>query len=126
MLDDLRKTTKPMTRYTTTMRHRLKLPGAIDPAADLAALGEELSLGGPPRRMECFDISNISTTHIVASMVCFVDGKPANHLYRRFRIRTVDGQDDFASMAEVVRRRYSRVLRETGAVMRDAGSVIRD
>jgi excinuclease ABC subunit C len=113
MLDDLRKTTKPMTRYTTTMRHRLKLPGAIDPEADLAALGEALGLPGPPRRMECFDISNISTTHVVASMVCFIDGRPANHLYRRYRIRTVEGQDDFASMAEVVRRRYSRVLRES-------------
>jgi excinuclease ABC subunit C len=62
--------------------------------------------------MECFDISNISTTHIVASMVCFVDGRAANHLYRRFRIRSVEGQNDFGSMAEVVRRRYARVLRE--------------
>ena len=113
MLDDLRKTTKPMTRYTTTMRHRLKLPGGIDPVADIAALGEALGLAGPPGRMECFDISNISTTHVVASMVCFLDGRPANHLYRRYRIKTVEGrQDDFASMAEVVRRRYSRVLRE--------------
>ena len=113
MLDDLRKTTKPMTRYTTTMRHRLKLPGALDPAGDLAQLGEELGLGGPPRRMECFDISNISTTHVVASMVCFLDGRPANHLYRRYRIKSIEGrQDDFASMAEVVRRRYARVLRE--------------
>ena len=113
MLDDLRKTTKPMTRYTTTMRHRLKLPGALNAATDLAELGEALGLAGPPRRMECFDISNISTTHMVASMVCFIDGRPANHLYRRYRIRSVEGrQDDFASMAEVVRRRYTRALRE--------------
>jgi excinuclease ABC subunit C len=113
MLDDLRKTTKPMTRYTTTMRHRLKLPGAIDPAEDIAELGEALGLAGPPRRMECFDISNISTTHVVASMVCFMDGRPANHLYRRYRIKSIEGrQDDFASMAEVVRRRYTRALRE--------------
>lgn len=112
MLDDLRKTTKPMARYNRDQRHRLGVTSTINPVADLAALGEELSLGGPPRRMECFDISNISTTHIVASMVCFVNGKPANQLYRRFRIRTVKGQDDFASMAEVVRRRYARVLRE--------------
>ena len=63
--------------------------------------------------MECFDISNISTTHVVASMVCFLDGRPANHLYRRYRIKTVEGrQDDFASMAEVVRRRYSWLLNE--------------
>jgi excinuclease ABC subunit C len=65
--------------------------------------------------MECFDISNISTTHVVASMVCFLEGRAANHLYRRFRIRTVEGQDDFASMAEVVRRRYARVIRDTAA-----------
>jgi excinuclease ABC subunit C len=112
MLDDLRKTTKPMARYTREMRGRLRTHSAIDPEADLAALGDALGLGAPPRRMECFDISNISTTHIVASMVCFLDGRPANQLYRRFRIKTVEGQDDFASMAEVVRRRYARVLSE--------------
>jgi excinuclease ABC subunit C len=60
--------------------------------------------------MECFDISNISTTHVVASMVCFRAGVPNKDCYRRYRVRTVEGQDDFASMAEVVRRRYSRVL----------------
>ena len=127
MLDDLRQTTKPMTRYTTTMRHRLKLPGAINPSADLAALGEELGLLGPPRRMECFDISNISTTHVVASMVCFLDGKPANHLYRRYRIKTIEGrQDDFASMAEVVRRRYTRVLRDAASQAARVPSLERD
>ena len=127
MLDDLRQTTKPMTRYTTTMRHRLKLPGAINPAADLAALGDELGLSGPPRRMECFDISNISTTHVVASMVCFLDGKPANHLYRRYRIKTLEGrQDDFASMAEVVRRRYTRVLRDAASQAARVPSLERD
>jgi excinuclease ABC subunit C len=115
MLDDLRRTTKPMARYTRDMRHRLGVTSSIDPTADLAALGDALSLGGPPSRMECFDISNISATHIVASMVCFVDGRPANQLYRRFRIRTVEGQDDFASMAEVVRRRYARVLGEAAS-----------
>jgi len=112
MLDDLRKTTKPMARYTGNMRGRLKTASALDAEADLAALGDELRLPGPPRRMECFDISNISTTHVVASMVCFLEGRPANQEYRRYRIRTVAGQDDFASMAEVVRRRYSRVLRQ--------------
>lgn len=117
MLDDLRKTTKPMSRYTREMRHRLGTHTAIDPAADLALLADALSLHAPPRRMECFDISNISTTHIVASMVCFLDGRPANHLYRRFRIKTVEGQDDFASMAEVVRRRYARVLRDAATAV---------
>jgi excinuclease ABC subunit C len=112
MLDDLRKTTRPMARYTRDQRHRLGVTSTIDPTTDLAALGDALQLDGPPRRMECFDISNISTTHVVASMVCFLDGRPANAQYRRYRIRTVEGQDDFASMAEVVRRRYSRVLSE--------------
>jgi excinuclease ABC subunit C len=70
--------------------------------------------------MECFDISNISTTHVVASMVCFRNGVPDKDNYRRYRIRTVEGQDDFASMAEVVRRRYSRVLLEARAANPDA------
>jgi excinuclease ABC subunit C len=112
MLADLRTTTRPMARYNRDQRHRLGVTRTIDPLTDAAALGEALGLP-PLRRMECFDISNISTTHIVASMVCFIDGRPANALYRRYRIRTVAGQDDFASMAEVVRRRYARVLRES-------------
>jgi len=126
MLDDLRKTTKPIARYNRDQRHRLGVTSGIDPLADAVALGEELGLAGPPRRMECFDISNISTTHIVASMVCFVNGRPANHLYRRFRIKTVEGQNDFASMAEVVRRRYARVLREASAVAARAPSALDD
>ena len=107
MLDDLRTTTKTMRRFT---RH--SLPSSIDPAADLVALADALQLPTPPQIMECFDISNISTTHIVASMVCFKNGVPDKNRYRRFRITTVKGQDDFASMAEVVRRRYSRLLGE--------------
>jgi excinuclease ABC subunit C len=107
MLEDLRRTTKPTRRFT-----RGSLPSAVDPAADLKALADALVLAGPPHIMECFDISNISTTHVVASMVCFKDGVPDKSNYRRYRIRTVAGQDDFASMAEVVRRRYSRILLE--------------
>jgi len=110
MLEDLRKTTKPIHRYTRTMRGRVG--AAIDPDSDMLELQDALRLTTLPRRMECFDISNISSTHIVASMVCFVDGRAANHLYRRYRIRTTHGQNDFASMAEVIRRRYSRVLRD--------------
>src|SRR5439155_970403 len=82
----------------------------IDPMADVQALAVALRLPNVPRVMECFDISNISTTHVVASMVCFRNGVPDKTNYRRYRVRTVAGQDDFASMAEVVRRRYSRVL----------------
>jgi excinuclease ABC subunit C len=113
MIDDLRSTTRPMRRFT-----RGSLPSTIDPMADVRALADALQLPQVPRVMECFDISNISTTHIVASMVCFRDGVPDKDNYRRYRVRTVEGQDDFASMAEVVRRRYSRVLLEA----RDANS----
>ena len=105
MLEDLRRTTRPTRRFT-----RGSLPTTIDPQADVRALADGLQLPKLPRVMECFDISNISTTHVVASMVCFRDGVPDKNCYRRYRIRTVEGQDDFASMAEVVRRRYSRVL----------------
>jgi excinuclease ABC subunit C len=113
MVDDLRSTTRPMRRFT-----RGSLPNSIDPMADVRALADALQLPQVPSVMECFDISNISTTHVVASMVCFRDGVPDKDNYRRYRVRTVDGQDDFASMAEVVRRRYSRVLLEA----RDANS----
>jgi excinuclease ABC subunit C len=109
MIVDLRSTTRPMRRFT-----RGSLPRTIDPLADVGALADALQLPRTPRVMECFDISNISTTHVVASMVCFRDGIPDKDNYRRYRVRTVAGQDDFASMAEVVRRRYSRVLLEAG------------
>jgi len=115
MLEDLRRTTKPMRRFT---RH--SLPSAIDPQADVQALADALQLPQLPRVMECFDISNISTTHVVASMVSFRDGVPDKNNYRRYRIRTVEGQDDFASMAEVVRRRYSRVLLQAREANPDA------
>jgi excinuclease ABC subunit C len=114
MLEDLRRTTKPTRRFT-----RGSFPSAVDPAADLKALADALLLAGPPHIMECFDISNISTTHVVASMVCFKDGVPDKSNYRRYRIRTVAGQDDFASMAEVVRRRYSRILLESREIAPD-------
>jgi len=107
MIEDLRDTTKPTRRFT-----RGSLPSTIDPIADVGELADALRLPRLPRIMECFDISNISATHVVASMVCFRDGVPDKNNYRRYRVRTVEGQDDFASMAEVVRRRYSRVLLE--------------
>jgi excinuclease ABC subunit C len=115
MWEDLRRTTKPMRRFT---RH--SLPSTIDPQADVQALADALQLPHLPRVMECFDISNISTTHVVASMVSFRDGVPDKNNYRRYRIRTVEGQDDFASMAEVVRRRYARVLLQARAENPDA------
>jgi len=76
------------------------------------ALQRDLGLKNEPRRMECFDISNIQGTNAVASMVCFVNGKPKKSDYRRFKIRTKETPDDFAMMREVIRRRYTRLLRE--------------
>ncbi len=115
MIADLRNTTKPTRRFT-----RGSLPSTIDPISDVRELADALYLPNTPRVMECFDISNISATHVVASMVCFRDGVPDKDNYRRYRIRTVEGQDDFASMAEVVRRRYSRILLEARAANSDA------
>jgi len=115
MVADLRSTTRPTRRFT-----RGSLPSTIDPTADVQSLADALHLSDAPRVMECFDISNISTTHVVASMVCFRDGVPDKNNYRRYRVRTVEGQDDFASMAEVVRRRYSRILLEARTANSDA------
>jgi excinuclease ABC subunit C len=78
----------------------------------LEALQRDLRLPSPPRRIECFDISNIQETDTVASMVVFVDGKPKKSEYRKFKIHSVEGQNDFANMQEVVKRRYERLLRE--------------
>jgi excinuclease ABC subunit C len=78
------------------------------------SLQKDLRLERLPRRMECFDISNTQGTDSVASMVVFVDGKPRKSDYRKFKIRTVDGPDDFASMREVIERRYRRLIDEQG------------
>src|SRR4029077_5954475 len=96
MVADLRNTTRPTRRFT-----RGSLPSIIDPTADVQALADALHLPDAPRVMECFEILNISTTPVVALMVCFRDGVPEKNNYRRYRVRTVEGQDDFGSMAEV-------------------------
>jgi len=75
-------------------------------------LQEDLHMKVPPRRIEAFDISHLGGTNTVASMVCFVDGKPRKSLYRKFKVKTVDGIDDFASMREIVHRRYKRQQKE--------------
>lgn len=72
-------------------------------------LQEALGLQHPPRRIECFDNSNLQGTDPVASMVCFIDGKPKTSEYKRFSIKTVEGPNDFASMREVLTRRYRRL-----------------
>ncbi|MDP6793796.1 MAG: excinuclease ABC subunit UvrC [Verrucomicrobiota bacterium] len=110
MIRDLRETTRKSRKFT---RMPAGLPGAIDPARDLAALGQALGLAAPPARIEGFDISNISGTFMVASMVSFSNGKPDRAQYRRFRMKSVAAQDDFACMAETVWRRYSRLQRES-------------
>lgn len=75
-------------------------------------LKEHLDLQRLPRRIECFDNSNIQGSDPVASMVCFVDARPRKSEYKRFHIKTVTGADDYASMREVITRRYKRVMRE--------------
>jgi excinuclease ABC subunit C len=81
-------------------------------ASTLDGLREELALPKLPVRIECYDISNTMGTNSVASMVVFQGGRPAKEEYRRFRIRTVEGADDPASMAEVIRRRLERLRQE--------------
>jgi excinuclease ABC subunit C len=109
LLDDLRRTTQRTEKFE---RIPYTLPVSVNPEADLRALGEALGLPQPPERIEGFDISNISGTFKVASLVSFWRGRPDRANYRRFRIKTVEGQDDFACMAEVIHRRYSRLLAE--------------
>lgn len=78
----------------------------------LVQLQKDLSLKDIPDHIECFDNSNIQGAYPVASMVCFLDGKPAKKEYRHFHVKTVVGPDDFASMTEIVGRRYRRMLSE--------------
>ena len=87
----------------------------------LTELEEELSLPLPLRRMECYDISHIQGSNTVASMVVFEDGKPKPAHYRRFKIKTVDGVDDFESMREVLRRRFKRLAAARAAEQRGEG-----
>lgn len=109
LLADLKKTTQKTTRFERTPWN---LPVAVMPERDNLDLGKVLGLPSPPERIEGFDISNISGTLKVASVVSFKHGRPDRANYRRMRIKSVEGQDDFACMAEAVRRRYARLLRE--------------
>jgi excinuclease ABC subunit C len=78
----------------------------------LEQLQERLHLRNFPRRIECFDMSNIQGTNPVGAMVAFTDGEPDKARYRKFQVKTVEGPDDFASMYEVLSRRYTRALEE--------------
>lgn len=80
--------------------------------AVLAEIAERLLLARLPRRMECFDISNVQGRQSVGSMAVLLDGEPASGEYRHFRIRTVEGADDYASLGEVLRRRLVRGMAE--------------
>jgi excinuclease ABC subunit C len=112
LVNDLKTTWKKTEKFA---RIPYSLPGNIQPQNDLVELANILGLPSPPLRIEGFDISNISGTFAVASLVSFKNGRPDRANYRRFKIKTVEGQDDFASMAEVVRRRYTRLLDESTA-----------
>ena len=78
----------------------------------MAQMQKDLRLPSEPRHIECFDNSNIQGTNPVAACVVFKDGKPSKKDYRHFNVKTVEGPDDFASMTEIVYRRYKRVLEE--------------
>ena len=81
-------------------------------SAALSELEDALSLPRPPQRIECYDVSNIQGTNSVASMVVFLEGQSAPKEYRRFEIKTVAGANDFASMAEVLTRRFKRLAKQ--------------
>ncbi len=88
------------------LKRREKIPKILE------LLQKDLRLPRLPHRIECFDVSNIQGTDSVASLVVFENGKPKKSEYKRFKIKTVTGSDDFASMREVVKRRYSRLIEE--------------
>ena len=110
LIRDLNDTWKKTDKFA---RVPYTLPLSLHPENDLVELATILGLPAPPQRIEGFDISNISGTFAVASLVSFKNGRPDRANYRRFKIKTVEGQDDFASMAEVVGRRYGRLKRES-------------
>lgn len=109
LIQDVKRTTQRTEKFE---RVPYTLPVAVNPDAELEELGRVLGLPRAPDRIEGFDISNISGTFKVASMVSFWRGRPDRANYRRFRIKAVAGQDDFACMAETIRRRYSRLRSE--------------
>jgi excinuclease ABC subunit C len=110
-----RKLMEVVTRNAAESFHRHKLRRASDFGARsraLAELAERLGLAQAPLRIECYDISNLGPTDKVGSMVVFEDGLPKRSDYRRFQIKEVAGQDDFASMEEMLRRRFARLVKE--------------
>jgi excinuclease ABC subunit C len=94
-------------------KKRLHL-GAVDPMERLSQLQEDLSLQDLPAHIECFDNSNFQGSYPVSAMVCFRDGQPSKKDYRHYNVQSVEGINDFATMREVVFRRYRKLL-DTGA-----------
>ena len=93
-------------------RFRRRSDGEARRRRGLSSLADLLGLAAPPHRMECFDNSNLMGSHPVASCVVFLDGAPAKSQYRHYRIKTVEGPDDFASMEEILTRRFRRAAQE--------------
>ena len=99
---------------TDDLTHPVVAP--VDLSEGLGNLRETLALAKPPRLIEGMDISNLGTGEMVGVVVTFADGMPQRGGYRRFRIKTVGGQDDFAAMREVASRRYQRLKTEGGVL----------
>jgi excinuclease ABC subunit C len=103
-------------------RHRMKRASDHNARAKaLRSLQEHLGMADAPLRIECYDISTIQGTSTVASMVVFEDGLPKKSEYRRFKIRTLTGQDDFAAMEEVLRRRFGAYLGDLDRPVEERG-----
>ena len=109
---DMAKNIKSLYGVRTRTFPNAHLPEVVDGEAAMLDLQQALKLKTPPETMICFDNSNISGTLSVASMVCFKGGRPNKNAYRRFRIRTVEGANDFAMMHEIITRHFTRLLNE--------------
>jgi excinuclease ABC subunit C len=104
----------------TLVKHKTTRAGDLSTRnRALEEIQEALELDAPPLRIECFDISNLQGTEVVASMVVFEDGLPRKSEYRRFIIRGIDGQNDVAAMHEVITRRFRRLLDDRSPSGRD-------
>ncbi|HEV7886254.1 MAG TPA: excinuclease ABC subunit UvrC [Acidimicrobiales bacterium] len=114
---DRRALQEMVTRNATEefVRHRLKRSADHNSRARaLTSLQDELGLPEAPLRIECFDMSHIQGTDYVGSMVVMEDGLPKKSEYRRFKVKTVEGNDDYAAMGEVLQRRFTALLAERG------------
>ncbi|MDP6063926.1 MAG: excinuclease ABC subunit UvrC [SAR202 cluster bacterium] len=97
-----------------------------DMEAAVSELQEALNLPKPPQRIECYDISNIQGTNSVGSMVVLEDGKPKTSHYRRFKVKSVEGIDDYSMMREVLTRRFKRIAKENETSSEGGGTASED